>query len=63
LIEPQIESAKLKSASFIVTKGWNSLSLFPHRHSLEGSGGCRRLDFIPRRRTSGKGANLPPPRV
>jgi hypothetical protein len=38
LIERQIESAKLRPASFIVTKGWNSLPLFPNRHSLESPG-------------------------
>jgi hypothetical protein len=38
LIERQIESAKLRPAGFIVTKGWNSLPLFPNRHSLESPG-------------------------
>jgi len=38
LIERQIESAKRRAASFIVTKDWNGLSLFPTRHSLESPG-------------------------
>jgi len=38
LIERQIESAKLRPANFIVTKGWNSLPLFPNWHSLESPG-------------------------
>src|SRR5215472_1080642 len=38
LIERQIESAKLRPASFIVTKGWNSLSLLPNQGSPEGPG-------------------------
>jgi hypothetical protein len=38
LIERQIESAKLRPAGFIVAKGWNSLPLFPNRHSLESPG-------------------------
>src|SRR5438270_8417306 len=45
LIERHVESPILRPASFVVTKGCNSLSrTFPNRHS-EKSGCYRRLDF------------------
>src|ERR1700737_1825762 len=59
LIERQVESPMLRPASFVVTKGCNSLSrTFPNRHS-EKSGRYRRLDFIPPRRMSGDGRTSP----
>src|SRR6202040_1022164 len=49
----------LRPASFVVTKGCNSLSrTFPNWHS-EKSGRYRRLDFIPPRRISGDGRTSP----